>query len=125
VRRFTATVAIIGVLTADQANANYQWYECPNMLITGETNKSFSPPTSGSFKVVITNGSCSRVVVYYRIYLRVLRALKTKYCFYVSQPSAENVTISSSMDGDFTVFNLVGQWKTFKLKANIETVVLY
>jgi hypothetical protein len=28
------------------------------------------------------------------------------------------------MDGDFTVFNLVGQLvKTFKLKANIETVV--
>jgi hypothetical protein len=38
-------------------------------------------------------------------------------------PSAENVTISSSMDGDFTFFNLVGQQKTFETKANIETVV--
>jgi hypothetical protein len=39
-------------------------------------------------------------------------------------PSAENVTLSSSMDGDFTIFNLVGQVvKTFTVKANLETVV--
>jgi hypothetical protein len=39
-------------------------------------------------------------------------------------PSAENVTLSSSMDGDFRIFNLAGQVvKTFTLKANLETVV--
>jgi hypothetical protein len=39
-------------------------------------------------------------------------------------PSAENVTLSSSMDGDFRIFNLVGQVvKTFTVKANLETVV--
>jgi hypothetical protein len=39
-------------------------------------------------------------------------------------PSAENVTVSSNMDGDFRIFNLVGQLvKTFRLKANLETVV--
>jgi hypothetical protein len=39
-------------------------------------------------------------------------------------PSAENVTVSSSMNGDFRIFNLLGQVvKTFTLKANLETVV--
>jgi hypothetical protein len=52
-------------------------------------------------------------------------ALENKVLFSMyPNPSAENVTVSSSMDGDFRIFNLVGQLvKTFTLKSNLETVV--
>ncbi|MFT5964700.1 MAG: hypothetical protein ACI9L6_001447 [Flavobacterium sp.] len=54
-----------------------------------------------------------------------IEGLESKVLFSMyPNPSAENVTLSSSMDGDFWIFNLVGQVvKTFTLKANLEKVV--
>ncbi|MEZ4854080.1 MAG: T9SS type A sorting domain-containing protein [Flavobacterium sp.] len=49
----------MGTLTANQNGASYQWYECPDTLLTGETNQSFTPAVSGNYKVVLTIGSCS------------------------------------------------------------------
>jgi hypothetical protein len=50
---------VADVLTANQAGATYQWYECPSTLITGETNQSFTPTGVGSYTVAITSGICT------------------------------------------------------------------
>jgi alpha-tubulin suppressor-like RCC1 family protein len=47
-----------GVLTATQSGATYQWYRCPNQLLTGETNQNYTVTTTGDYKVEITISSC-------------------------------------------------------------------
>lgn len=47
-------------LTADLANANYQWIDCSNnTAITGATNQSFQPTQTGTYAVIVTEGNCS------------------------------------------------------------------
>ncbi len=48
-----------GTLTATQTGATYQWYQCPNTLLSGETNQNFTPTNIGDYKAVITIGACS------------------------------------------------------------------
>ncbi|MCS6823177.1 MAG: T9SS type A sorting domain-containing protein [Cytophagaceae bacterium] len=51
---------ITGTITAVETGASYQWYECPNTLLPGETNRSFTVPASGgTYKVEITSGTCT------------------------------------------------------------------
>ena len=47
-----------GVLTSNHLGAAYQWYKCPNTLLVGETNQSYTPLTVGDYKVEITEGNC-------------------------------------------------------------------
>ena len=49
----------LGQLTANQSGATYQWYECPNTLLNGQTNQSFTPTNGHYYKVVITKGGCT------------------------------------------------------------------
>lgn len=54
------TVALnSGILTANQNGAAYQWYQCPNTLLSGETNQSYTPAVVGDYKVEITFGGCT------------------------------------------------------------------
>ena len=47
-------------LTANEASATYQWYNCDtNMAISGATNQSFSPTFNGTFAVEVTSGTCT------------------------------------------------------------------
>jgi CHRD domain/Secretion system C-terminal sorting domain/Ig-like domain CHU_C associated len=48
-----------GTLTANQAGATYQWYECPSTLLTGETNQTYTPTATGDYKVDVTIGGCT------------------------------------------------------------------
>jgi hypothetical protein len=45
-------------LTAQASNATYQWIDCVNGLITGETNASFTATVNGSYQVEITQNGC-------------------------------------------------------------------
>ena len=70
---YTATKAsLIGVdntitqsatsLTSNQTTGAYQWFNCDNNTpISGETNQSFTPLTSGNYAVEVTNGSCTEM----------------------------------------------------------------
>ncbi|WP_310554435.1 T9SS type A sorting domain-containing protein [Flavobacterium sp.] len=51
----------LGVLEAIQIGATYQWYQCgtPDVLLTGETNRSYTPTVAGLYRVVITLGGCT------------------------------------------------------------------
>ena len=48
-----------GVLSATQNGANYQWYSCPNTLISGATNQTFTPTVLGDYKATITQNGCT------------------------------------------------------------------
>ena len=48
-----------GILTASQTGATYQWYKCPNTLLTGATNQTYTPTATGDYKVTVTVGGCS------------------------------------------------------------------
>jgi hypothetical protein len=47
-------------LTANEAAAQYQWYNCSNnQQIIGATSQSFTPTAAGSYAVLITQSGCS------------------------------------------------------------------
>lgn len=46
-------------LSANEQNANYQWYDCStSQIIVGETNANFYPTASGNYSVLVSNGTC-------------------------------------------------------------------
>jgi ELWxxDGT repeat protein len=47
------------VITATQSGASYQWMDCnTNLLISGETNQSYTATADGSYAVIVTDGAC-------------------------------------------------------------------
>jgi hypothetical protein len=55
----TAVTQASGVLTATQAGAMYQWYQCPNTLLSGQTNQTITPTVVGDYKVDVTVAGCT------------------------------------------------------------------
>lgn len=50
------------MLSANQSSVSYQWFNCDtNSEITGETNQTFTPLSSGNYAVEVSNGSCSEM----------------------------------------------------------------
>ena len=49
----------LGILTANQTGATYQWYQCPNTLLTGETSQTYTPTLIGDYKVDVTFLGCT------------------------------------------------------------------
>ncbi len=55
----TKTVSLnSGILSSNHSGASYQWFKCPNTMLTNETNQSYTPLTVGDYKVEITVGDC-------------------------------------------------------------------
>ena len=49
-------------LMSNDTSASYQWYNCDtNTPISGETNQTFVPTSSGNYAVEVTNGSCTEL----------------------------------------------------------------
>lgn len=48
-------------LSSSDPNASYQWIDCNNndAPIPGETNQNFTATATGSYAVIVTNGTCS------------------------------------------------------------------
>jgi len=120
------TVSQVGVvLTANESGATYQWYECPNTLLTGETNQSYTPSVNGDYKVVITSGSCmveSICVTISSLDIETFES-KPKFAMYPN-PSNNNVNIKSPIGDTFEIVNLLGQTvKVFKVNANVEKTI--
>jgi hypothetical protein len=55
------TVTVNGAsLSADIANASYQWINCANSAtIAGETSQTFTAMTNGQYAVIVTFGACT------------------------------------------------------------------
>jgi hypothetical protein len=97
-------------ISANQNGATYQWYSCPNTILTGETGQSFTATAVGSYKVVITNGACE--VTSDCVTISSLSnpdfAEKSKFIMFPN-PSKGIVNIECDYDGELTIINQLGQ----------------
>lgn len=57
----TGITSVGTTLSSSDPNATYQWIDCNNnnAPIQGETNQDFTAAVSGSYAVIVTNGTCS------------------------------------------------------------------
>ncbi|MEO8236325.1 MAG: T9SS type A sorting domain-containing protein, partial [Flavobacterium sp.] len=110
-----------GVLTANLNGATYQWYTCPNTLLAGETNQSYTPTVVGDYKVDVTLAGCT--VTSSCVTVSVLGnpsfELFSKFKLYPN-PNSGKLNIDSEIDGNVLIVNQLGQVvKTFSVKANV------
>jgi hypothetical protein len=114
-----------GVLSANQAGATYQWYECPSTLLTGETNQSFTPTSIGDYKVEITFGVCTIESVCETVTVLVSENFENIYNFSIyPNPTNSLLNINANFEGQFIIVNQLGQTvKTFNVNSAITNVI--
>lgn len=114
-----------GVLTANQAGASYQWYQCPSTLLTGETNQSFTPTVVGNYKVVITLSVCTVESACENVTVLGAESFENKSTFKIYPNPTEGLfKMNSAFNGDFIIVNQLGQTvKTFKVNSNVENII--
>jgi hypothetical protein len=100
-------------LTANQAGATYQWIDCNNnnAPISGATNQSFTPTTSGSYAVVVTLNGCSDTSACQNVVITGVnvQALSNQIFSIYPNPNQGNFTIQSSKGGIFELIDLTGK----------------
>ncbi len=115
------------VLTANEVGATYQWFECPNILLTDEINQSFTPSTSGDYKVTITKGGCvveSNCITVTLPTLDVTTFENSAEFSMFPNPSSEYIKIKSPLGSDFKIISMLGYTvKEFKVGTNAETTI--
>ncbi|MEO7976844.1 T9SS type A sorting domain-containing protein, partial [Flavobacterium sp.] len=106
-----ATVSVAsGVITANQSGATYQWYQCPNILLVGENNQSFTPTHSGDYKVVVTIGTCSQTSTCITISTLGTQNLQSKIEIAIyPNPFSDAFFIDSKENGVALVFDVLGK----------------
>jgi hypothetical protein len=67
-------------LTATSSSGTYQWYDCnAQQEINGEVSQSYTPQTSGSFALIISNNNC----------------IDTSACYYINETGITDQLLSS------------------------------
>ncbi|MBF04588.1 MAG: hypothetical protein CMP76_14995, partial [Flavobacterium sp.] len=116
-----------GILTANATDAGmtYQWYECPNTLLNGETNQDFIPSSLGDYKVVITFNGCTVESACYTVTALDTKVFENETQFTIyPNPTNGLVIIKTNTSGEFVIVNQLGQtMKTFNLNLNIENII--
>jgi hypothetical protein len=113
-----------GILTATQNSATYQWYQCPNTLLTGETNQDFTPTAVGDYKVIVTVGSCFATSNCVTVSTLASNSFEEDHFNYYPNPTTGILNISYSKEiSEINVFNLIGQ-KVMTQKENDLTMQL-
>nr|WP_255477920.1 T9SS type A sorting domain-containing protein [Flavobacterium sp. 9AF] len=113
-----------GILSANASDAGmtYQWYECPNTLLVGETNQDFTPSSLGDYKVSITFNGCNVESTCYTVTALDIKGFENNINFIIyPNPSNGIITIESDKEDDFVIVNQLGQTvRNFKVVSNIE-----
>lgn len=112
-------------LTANQSAAIYQWFECPDSPITGETYQSFKTKKTGSYKVMVSLNNCKVFsdCVNFNSLHTVSFDEELKFMLYPN-PSNKIITIRSDHDADLKFINTLGETvKTVKVLANTNNVI--
>lgn len=120
------TVTVAGsTLTADQAGATYQWFDCNNgnTPITGETNQSFTPSIDGNYGVTVTLNSCPVNSVCNTI-LNTTEFEANGLISIYPNPASNFFSINSKYDFKLTLINQLGQTiKHFDISAGQESKI--
>ncbi|MFD2942283.1 Ig-like domain-containing protein [Flavobacterium notoginsengisoli] len=109
-----------GILTADHSGARYQWYKCPNTLLTNETNQSFTPSVVGDYKVAITIGECTTVSDCMNVTNLGLDDFKVSQFKMYPVPSRGILNIVTKYNGKYIIVDAAGKLvKSVHLNADI------
>jgi hypothetical protein len=100
-------------LTANQSGATYQWIDCNNnnAPISGATNKSYTPATSGSYAVIVTLNGCSDTSACQTVTITGLdtqASSKLPFSIYPN-PNHGTFTIQSTKAGVFELIDITGK----------------
>ena len=113
-----------GILEATQTGATYQWIQCPNIVLTGETNQTYTPTIVGDYKVEITLGGCVSTSSCVTVTTLANESFdSTNFNFYPNPTSAVlNISNDNNME-EVQVFNLLGQQLITNKTKNKEVVL--
>lgn len=121
----TSITQVSGALISNQAGATYQWYQCPNTLLSEETNQSFTPTENGDYKVEIILGDCIVETACVTVEGLSINDVEntTNFTMYPN-PTNGLLYISADFEGSFNIFNQLGQIvQTFKVSPQIINVI--
>ena len=106
----TVTVGT-GVLTSNASSGTYQWIDCnTNLPVPGETNQSFTPAVSGTYKVVVISGSCSATSACQSIVSLKVAGFDSKAFSFYPNPVRDNLNLNYSKEiTSVKVMNVMGQ----------------
>ena len=106
---------IVTLITGDSlyssANNNNQWY-CNDTIITGATNQTYLPTTTGYYYVMVTdsNGCSSQSLPY--TYTGIEELIKNNGIYIYPNPTKETITITFdqpiSNEGTVEIWNIMG-----------------
>lgn len=111
----------LGILTANQTGATYQWYQCPNTLLSGAMNQSYTPTVAGDYKVDVTLAGCTVTSACTTVSTLGINdfGLVSKFNLYPN-PNSGMININSDTKGDILIVNQLGQVvKAFSIEANV------
>ncbi|MGQ7945874.1 Ig-like domain-containing protein [Flavobacterium sp. WC2509] len=109
-----------GVITSNQTGATYKWYKCPSTLLSGETNRSFTPQANGDYKVEITLGNCTVTSNCITVNSLGIEGLKSNGFKIFPNPSKGIVNIVTPYEGSYVIIDQQGKTvKSFELQENI------
>ncbi|KAF2338982.1 T9SS type A sorting domain-containing protein, partial [Flavobacterium nitrogenifigens] len=109
-----------GILTSDHSGAIYQWYKCPNTLLTNETNQSLKPSIVGDYKVEITVAGCTIVSDCISVSTLGLDDFKISDFKMYPVPSKGILNIVTKYNGNYNIIDASGKIvKSVNLDADI------
>ncbi len=100
-----------GVLSADATGATYQWVDCDNLtVISGATNQSFEPSTSGNYSVEITQNGCTDMSDCYEVQVSGLAPLNNTIAIEIyPNPSKGAIVINALRHGEIEIVDMKGK----------------
>jgi hypothetical protein len=108
-----ATVSSINeTITANNANATYQWVDCgnSNAPIAGETAQSFTATANGSYAVMVTENGCTEMSACTQIVsVGMHEALASAGITLYPNPNNGTFTVKAAAAVTVEVYNAVGQ----------------
>ncbi len=102
-------------LTADNANATYQWVDCDNNFqpILGDTNQVFVATANGNYAVIIYEGGCSDTSACYNVNnVNVVELLLENHIKLYPNPARNQFTIEldgTIQDIEFNMYDISGK----------------
>ncbi len=100
------------VLSADLANANYQWINCTtNTAITNATAQNFTPSIGGSYAVVIDYGACKDTSACIQYSATGINELNASALTVTPNPFNESLQLKldRNYNGTINIYNLMGE----------------